>query len=104
MGCTPQEVHGQLLTVFPLFSCRALPAWEHKDYLGWIEQGDGLEAYGVYVQNGRLKGDMKKALRTVIERYELPVRLTPNQNLILCDIEEGWKADIMSTLSAAGIT
>ena len=83
--------------------CRALPAWEHKDYLGWIKQGDGLEAYGVYVQNGRLKGDMKKALRTVIERYELPVRLTPNQNLILCDIEEGWKADIMSTLSAAGI-
>eukprot|EP00891_Asterochloris_glomerata_P004858 jgi/Astpho2/4858/fgenesh1_pm.00069_%23_5_t len=93
-----EQYYGKKLQPF-----RALPAWEHKDYLGWIKQGDGLEAYGVYVQNGRLKGDMKKALRTVIERYELPVRLTPNQNLILCDIEEGWKADIMSTLSAAGI-
>ncbi|KAK9814405.1 hypothetical protein WJX72_005383 [[Myrmecia] bisecta] len=82
---------------------RALPDWQFKDYLGWIEQGDGRLAYGIYVQNGRLKGEMKKALRTVIERYELPVRITPNQNLILCEIEPSWKADILATLSGAGV-
>ncbi|DBA70436.1 TPA: transcriptional regulatory protein [Trebouxia sp. C0005] len=82
---------------------RPLPKWEFKDFLGWMDQGDGKLAYGIYVQNGRLKGDLKKALRRVIERYELPVRLTPNQNIILCDIEESWKADIVSTLSGAGI-
>ena len=37
-------------------SCRPLPAWEYRDYLGWTEQGDGKLAYGIYVQNGRLKG------------------------------------------------
>ena len=68
-----------------------------------MDQGDGKLAYGIYIQNGRLKGDLKKALRRVIERYELPVRLTANQNIILCDIEESWKGDIISTLSGAGI-
>jgi len=31
---------------------RPLPDWEFRDYLGWIEQGDGKLAYGVYVQVG----------------------------------------------------
>ena len=43
---------------------------------------------------------MKKALRAVIERYELPVRLTANQNLMLLDVEPTWKADIITTLGA----
>ena len=46
---------------------------------------------------------MKKALRTAIERYELPVRLTANQNLILTAIDPSWKADILATLTAAGV-
>lgn len=33
---------------------RPLPAWEFKDYLGWMEQGDGKLAYGIYVQVGGL--------------------------------------------------
>jgi sulfite reductase (ferredoxin) len=82
---------------------RPLPQWVFKDYLGWMEQGDGKLAYGIYVQNGRIKGEAKRALRAVIERYELPVIITPNQNLILRNIAPGWKEDVLSTLSAAGI-
>lgn len=82
---------------------RTLPAWEFKDYLGWMEQGDGKLAYGVFVQNGRIKGDAKKALRQVIERYELPVIITPNQNLVLTEIEPSWKTDILTTLANAGV-
>lgn len=82
---------------------RPLPSWEFKDYLGWMEQGDGKLAYGIYVQNGRVKGDAKRALRAVIERYEIPVTITPNQNLILRNISPSWKEDILSTLQAAGI-
>ena len=36
----------------------------------------------------------------VIERYELPARITANQNLLLLDIEPSWKADIVATLGA----
>lgn len=31
---------------------RPLPDWEFKDYLGWMEQGDGRLSYGVYIQVG----------------------------------------------------
>ena len=31
------------------------------------------------LQSGRIKGEQKKALRALIERYELPVTLTPHQ-------------------------
>lgn len=82
---------------------RPLPDWEFKDYLGWMEQGDGKLAYGVYIQNGRVKGEGKKALRNIIERYEIPVAITANQNLILRDINPSWKDDIMSSLKAAGL-
>lgn len=82
---------------------RPLPEWEFRDYLGWQEQGDGNLAYGIFIQNGRLKGEPKKALRQVIERYELAVRLTANQNLILLDVKPEWKEDIMTTLGTAGM-
>ena len=82
---------------------RELPAWEYKDYLGWMEQGDGRLAYGVFVQSGRIKGEVKKALRTLIERYELPVSLTGQQNIILQNVDPSWKPDIESTLGAAGL-
>lgn len=82
---------------------KPLPRWEFKDYLGWGDQGDGKLWYGIYVQNGRIKGDAKKALRAVIEKYGIPVTITANQNLILREIEPAWKADILAVLSAGGV-
>lgn len=80
-----------------------LPPWEFHDYLGWHEQGDGKLFVGCFVQNGRLRGAMKAALRSVIEEYELSVRLTPNQNLLLCDVEPQWRDAIESALRSGGI-
>ncbi|EEH55473.1 uncharacterized protein MICPUCDRAFT_34650 [Micromonas pusilla CCMP1545] len=80
-----------------------LPEFTVPTYHGWNDQGDGKMWYGVHVVNGRLRGDAKKALRAVIERYELPVRLTAQQDLLLTDIDPAWKADITTTLAAAGV-
>ena len=77
--------------------------WEFKNYLGWGEQGDGKLFVGVHVVNGRVRGALKKAVATVVGRYELEVRLTANQDLILCDVDPSWKADIQATLDAAGV-
>lgn len=46
---------------------------------------------------------MKKTLREVIEKYNLNVRLTPNQNLILCDIRSAWRRPITTVLAQAGL-
>jgi hypothetical protein len=65
-------------------------------------QGDGALHYGCFILNGRLKGDMKSTLRRVIEEYNLSVRLTPNQNLILCDVQPAWR-DACPALPLCGL-
>ncbi|GLJ21921.1 hypothetical protein SUGI_0410280 [Cryptomeria japonica] len=87
----------------PFEPFKELPEWEFKSYLGWHEQGDGNVFYGVHVDNGRIKGATKKALREIIEKYNLSVRLTPNQNIILCDIQPAWKTHINVALAQAGL-
>ena len=86
---------------------RELPAWKHKDYLGWHEQGDGKLFLGLSIENGRVKdeGDfkLKTALRKVIEQYNIPMRLTPNHNAILYEIEPEHKAAIDELLIQHGI-
>ncbi|KAL2940797.1 Sulfite reductase 1 [ferredoxin] chloroplastic [Bienertia sinuspersici] len=82
---------------------RELPEWEFKSFLGWHEQGDGSLFCGLHVDNGRIKGVMKKTLREVIEKYNLNVRITANQNLILCDIRRAWKRPITTLLAQGGL-
>ncbi|KAK6925619.1 Nitrite/Sulfite reductase ferredoxin-like domain [Dillenia turbinata] len=82
---------------------RELPEWQFKSYLGWHEQGDGSLFCGLHVNNGRIGGIMKKTLREIIEKYNLNVRLTPNQNIILCDIRRSWRRPITTALAQAGL-
>ncbi|KAJ6801960.1 sulfite reductase [ferredoxin], chloroplastic-like [Iris pallida] len=82
---------------------RQLPEWEFKSYLGWHEQDTGTMFCGLHVDNGRIGGKMKKTLREIIEKYNLSVRITPNQNIILCDIRHSWKQPISTALAQAGL-
>ncbi|KAK1266537.1 hypothetical protein QJS04_geneDACA016394 [Acorus gramineus] len=82
---------------------RDLPEWEFKSYLGWHEQGDGALFCGLHVDSGRIGGKTKKTLREIIEKYNLNVRLTPNQNIILCDIRHAWRQPITTALAQAGL-
>jgi sulfite reductase (ferredoxin) len=68
-----------------------------------ILQGDGNLFFGVHVENGRIKGDAKKALREVIEKYRLDVHITPNQNMILCNIRPSWRPRISKALANVGL-
>lgn len=82
---------------------RELPEWEFRSYLGWHEQGSEKLFCGLHIDNGRLKGQAKKTLREIIEKHNLSVRITPNQNMILCDIDPSWKESINAALSQVGI-
>eukprot|EP00245_Coleochaete_scutata_P005577 TRINITY_DN19243_c0_g1_i1.p1 TRINITY_DN19243_c0_g1~~TRINITY_DN19243_c0_g1_i1.p1 ORF type:complete len:715 (+),score=165.55 TRINITY_DN19243_c0_g1_i1:77-2221(+) len=84
-------------------SFRELPPWQFQSYLGWHEQGDGRLFCGVHVENGRLKGDRKKTLRDIIEKYDIPVRITANQNVILCDVKKAWRSAIQKELTDCGL-
>ncbi|CAN1750887.1 Sulfite reductase 1 [ferredoxin], chloroplastic [Linum perenne] len=82
---------------------RVLPQWEFKSHLGWHEEGDGKWFYGLHVDNGRIGGKMKKTLREVIEKYNLDVRISANQNIILCGIRRTLKRNITVALAQGGL-
>ncbi|WOK95475.1 hypothetical protein Cni_G04182 [Canna indica] len=82
---------------------RELPEWEFKSHLGWHEQGDGALFCGIHIDNGRIREKVKKTLRQIIEKYNLNVRITPNQNLILCDIHQSWRQNIATALAEVGL-
>lgn len=91
----------------PLESFKPLPQWKYEDFLGWHEQGDGKLFLGISIDNGRIKdeGDfqLKTALRQIVEQYNLPIRLTPHQNVILYDIAPENKQAIEETLNGYGV-
>lgn len=86
---------------------KPLPEWKYEDYLGWHEQGDGKLFFGLSIENGRVKNEdkfqLKTALKQVIEKYELPTRLTPNHNLIIYEIDPQWQEDINQIFVNHGI-
>jgi sulfite reductase (ferredoxin) len=73
-----------------------------KDYLGWHAQGDGLWFVGLSLLSGRLEGERKRGLRQLVERFQLEVRLTPNQDLLLCQIAKNQKDTIAAALAELG--
>ncbi len=73
-----------------------------KDYLGWHAQGDGHWFVGLSLLCGRLEGERKRGLRELVERYQLEVRLTPNQDLLLCQIAKNQKETIAAALAELG--
>jgi len=83
--------------------------WEVIEHIGWHEQGDGKWFLGIPIPSGRIKDktpsplggegwgeglNIRTALREVISTYKMPLRLTNDQNLLLCDIEAGEKQAI----------
>jgi sulfite reductase (ferredoxin) len=91
----------------PVEAFKPLPEFKYHDFLGWNEQGDGKLFLGISIENGRIKDEgsfqLKTALREIVEQFNLPIRLTPSQNLIFYDIEPGSKEAIQDILSRHGV-
>ena len=75
---------------------------EINDGMGWHEQGDGLWFYGLNIENGRIHDtstmQLKTALREICTTLRPPLRLTPHQSIIFCDLEETDLGRIQSIL------
>ncbi|MBZ0255473.1 NADPH-dependent assimilatory sulfite reductase hemoprotein subunit, partial [bacterium] len=77
------------------------------DMLGWNEQGDGKLFLNVWVPEGRIidggEGNYRSAFREIVEKYSTPIRLTPNCNIIFCDIDPKYKDEINALLSGHNV-
>jgi len=92
---------------FPLQETMPYQFTERKDYYGWKQNSEGKWHYTIFVENGRVLDDEKLALKTallkVAETGMAQFRFTPNQNLILSDIDENNKAEIEKILKQFGV-
>ncbi len=79
------------------------PKMKLEDYLGWHRQSSGIWFVGVPLLSGRIKDDLKKSLRKIVETYKIDIRLTPNQDLLLCNIGNHQKGSIKRELMSLGI-
>src|SRR5262249_51342908 len=70
-------------------------------------QGDGKYFYGLSIENGRVKDEdnlrLRTGLRQIVERFQPAIRLTPLQDILLCDLEANVKTAIERLLQEHGI-
>jgi sulfite reductase (ferredoxin) len=76
-------------------------------HLGWHPQGDGKWYYGLSVENGRIKDEgafrLRSCLRTLVQHLQAGIRLTPQQDILLCDLPGSALPEIERTLAEHGV-
>jgi sulfite reductase (ferredoxin) len=74
---------------------------------GWQPQGDGKWFLGLSVENGRLKDEgslrFRTGLRVVVNKLRCNVRITTQQDVLLCDIATADRPTVDSLLAEHGI-
>lgn len=86
---------------------KPLPPFKYMDFLGWHEQGDGKLFLGISIENSRIKDEcqlqLKTALREIEQKFALPIRLTPSQNLIFYEIAPAQQWEVQQILDRCGL-
>lgn len=96
-ACLSNYFHGDIR---PL---RSEPTRKLEHYLGWQRQGDDLWFVGLPVMVGRVAGPLKDTLRELVQRHQLELRVTPNQDILLCGMTINQKEDVQNRLDAIGL-
>ncbi|MEL0537109.1 assimilatory sulfite reductase (NADPH) hemoprotein subunit [Staphylococcus debuckii] len=80
---------------------------DNGDRLGWTE-GSGKHHYTLFIQNGRIKDTegykLKSAIKALAEVHKGDFRMTPNQNLIIANVDEKDKPEIQQIIDEYGLT
>jgi sulfite reductase (ferredoxin) len=76
-------------------------------HLGWRTQGDGRFYYGLRVENGRIGDDdeqrVRSCLREVIARLRPEIRLSPQQDILLCNLHRGARPEVDAIMEDHGV-
>jgi sulfite reductase (ferredoxin) len=102
-----REVFGRDYFTPPLVPPKHAPVTAVDLHLGWHAQGGDKWFYGVSVENGRVKdeGDfrLRSGLLAVVSKLRCNVRVTAQQDVLLCDIAAKDKAAVETILAAHGV-
>lgn len=92
-----------------LMKAEPQPIPEVRYHHGWHPEagGSGCFYYGLPVENGRLRNTgtarMRAAVRRIVEELDLGVRITPNQDLLLCHIPADRREWVEQALKEHGV-
>jgi len=91
----------------PLAEPLAVQVSSYEPHLGWNPQGNGKWYHGLSIENGRIKDEgalrLRGGLRAILEGFQPSLRLTPLQDVLLCDLEQGAQPEIERLLAEYGI-
>jgi sulfite reductase (ferredoxin) len=93
---------------FALEPWRPLPRWTIPEPRGWNAQGDGRWFYALDVLSGRIRDTagvkLKTALREIVDATGRDLIATPNQSLLVIDVDDAQRATIDAILARNGVT
>ncbi|MFL5340222.1 MAG: NADPH-dependent assimilatory sulfite reductase hemoprotein subunit [Gemmataceae bacterium] len=76
-------------------------------HLGWHAQGNGKIFLGLSIENGRVKDNgsmrLRSGLRKIVERFQPNLSITPQQDLLLRDLDASARGPIEQILGEHGI-
>jgi sulfite reductase (NADPH) hemoprotein beta-component len=73
------------------------------DRIGWVRGDDGLSHFTVFIENGRVRGQMMAGLHAIAELNVGRFIMTANQNLMLAEIPAESRPEVESLLAAHGL-
>lgn len=87
-----------------LKNAQPVPIPPNRFFLGWNRQTGDDERYwlGVSVLSGRLQDGQRRAVREAVAELDLGVRLTPNQDLMLCHVPASARGRIEEIFARHG--
>jgi sulfite reductase (ferredoxin) len=88
----------------PLADPVELPAWlDSADHLGWWQDADDRWVLGLPVPSGRVRGELRVALRRVVEAWRPELRLTARQDVLLTGFSAEDRKQVDTVLAAHGV-
>lgn len=86
---------------------RPIEMQDFQTHLGWHQQANGKWLFGLSIENGRVKDEggfrLRSCLRALVQRFTPDLRITPLQDLLLCDLDESARPEVERILAAHGV-
>jgi len=91
----------------PFAPARPYALTTNGDVFGWQRTDNGRWNYTLFIENGRIIDrpgkPMMEAIRAIAHVHEGKFRLTPNQNIVVADVEEGDRDALDALLARHGL-
>ena len=91
----------------PLIDPKPINVTGFQTLLGWHPQGEERWWFGLSVENGRVKDEgtlqLRTGLREIVRRLRPELRITPLQDVLLCNLPTDAKAELNQILADHGI-